>query len=126
MTPGETDLARETKLAARENLTAAFLLLERGLLRAAASRFYFSMFQAVVCALARKGEKPPGGRDPYWSHRVVERMVGSVRGTSADTLLFQRLRRMRNRADYREERIERADLELEKHDVRRFVEEVTG
>jgi len=123
---GHTDLAREMRLAARENLAAAILLLEHGYIRASASRFYFAMFQAVLCVLARRGEKPPGGRDRYWSHDLVERAAASIRGSKADALLFKRLRRLRTRADYHEARIPRADLELEKHDVRRFVEEVTA
>ncbi len=126
MATGDTDLAREMRLAARENLAAAFLLFERGLLRAAASRFYFAMFQAVVYSLAKRGERPPGGRDSYWSHDLVERAAATVRGSEADALLFGHLRDMRVRADYRKERVERGVLTLVRHDVRRFVEEATA
>lgn len=125
MATGDTDIAREMRLAARENLAAAFLLLERGLLRAAASRLYFSMFQAAVCALERRGAKPPS-RDRYWSHDLVLRLAQSIRGDVQDEVRLRDLRKMRISGDYQVWEFERRHLERVRNDVRRFVEEVTA
>ncbi|MGH7152253.1 MAG: hypothetical protein ACREIU_16220 [Planctomycetota bacterium] len=125
MAAGDTDPARGMRLAARENLAAALLLLDRGYLRAAASRFYFSMFQAGVCALERRGAEPPSSRDRYWSHETVWRLVRTLRDDPADALRFRDMRTMRLSGYYRVWKFHRRDLERMKHDVRRFVEEVT-
>lgn len=124
MATGDTDLARGMRLAARENLAAAILLLEHGHIRAAASRFYFAMFQAAVCALERRGAKPPS-RDRYWSHDLVLRLAQSIRGDVQDKVRLRDLRKMRISGDYQAWEFERRDLERIKNDVRRFVEEVT-
>ncbi len=126
MRHGETDLARAMRTVAQENLAAAFLLLDRSLLRAAASRFYFAALQAAVYALERQGRRPADFRDPYWTHRTVAFLVPGLWGRKADGMPFREIRNIRVTADYKERRLERWELERIKHDVRRFVEETTA
>lgn len=112
---------------ARENLEAGLLLLEAGLVNAAASRLYYALFQAAVYALERQGKTPArlrrGAR--RWDHRMVGERASLVRGLAEDAVLFDELRDLRGRADYESSPVERRKVEFMKQEVERFVREVT-
>jgi len=116
------------KAKARENLEAARRLLALGLVNAAASRLYFSVFQAGVHALAlRSGSQADvraGARN--WSHGRVEGLVESIRGQVEDRVLFRELRALRERADYDRESPTKRELDRCWHDAERFVREATS
>lgn len=84
------------------NLEAGNLLLDAGLVDPAATRFYYSVFQAVVYALERKGRKPGDFRrgEELWGHAMVVRLAGLVRGRPEDVRLLDSLRALREAADY--------------------------
>ena len=123
---GREGKALQTK--ARQNLQVALFLLERGDIDAAANRLYYALFQAAVHALRRQGRTPgdfrPAAED--WDHTMVSRWIKLVRGRPEDGVLFRRLREQRERADYSDDRAERGELELLKHEAERFVDEVTS
>ena len=127
MATGDTDIAREMRLAARENLAAAFPLHERGLLGAAASRFYYAMFQASVHRLTARGWTP--GRlssgAVEWNHTMVANNVLLVRRRRSDRDLIAEVRYMRELADYAEDSVDPADVASHAAAVREFVEETT-
>lgn len=113
---------------ARRSLEAARLLLAKGHLDEAASRFYFSLFQAGVHALAKEGRRPgdfrPGAA--YWEHRTVARHAAAIRGRAEDAGLFRRAMELRLQADYDPDCVVRRDLEVLRRDLERFVLEVTA
>ena len=84
---------------AHENLEAARILLDRGLVHAAASRLYYAFFQAAVHALDRAGRKREETRKglAYWSHKAVGDLVHLARGRGDDSLRSKRLRDLRVR-----------------------------
>ncbi len=113
---------------AHENLEAARILLDRGLVRAAASRLYYAYFQAAIFALVRGGKSPEDSRRGvrYWSHDAVGELVHLVRGRDDDAPRFRDLWDLRVRADYDRGPVERREVEESKHEVIRFVREVTA
>ena len=116
------------KAKALENLEAARRLRGLGLLNAAASRLYYSVFQAAVHVLSRRGGSPAdvkrGARN--WSHGRVENLVPTIRGQSEDGVLFRELRALRERADYDLEPLTKRELDRCWPDVDRFVREATS
>jgi len=112
---------------ARQNLKAGRVLLDAGLLDAAASRFYYAAFQAAVYALERQGRRPSDfrGGARRWEHRMVAGVGNLARGRVGDDVLLDDLRRIREDADYKPGAVRRSDLEFLKHEAARFVEEVT-
>ena len=65
-----------------ENLAAGDLLVERGHPNAAASRYYYAMFQAAVHRLNLKGWKPGAVRSGAvdWDHSMVLNNLGRIGG----------------------------------------------
>src|SRR5262245_8294902 len=112
---------------ARRSLEAAELLLAKGRLDDAASRYYLSLFQAAVHALSKEGRRPsdfrPGAE--YWEHRTVARHAAAIRGRPADAELFLRAMELRLRADYDPKSVERREVEFLRRDLERLVLEVT-
>ena len=110
------------------SLAAGDLLLERGFTDDAASRYYYAMFQAAVHALTRQGWTPgrlqSGALE--WGHVVVLNNVSLVRGRRSDRALFDSMRDLRVKADYRDDSIAPGLLAARVDDVRAFVEEVTA
>lgn len=121
-----TSFGEEARRAARENLRAGLLLLERGLLRGAANRFYYAAFQAAVYALEGQGRRPSEFRDPYWTDATVGHLAPLARYRPEDRLSFAWLYDLRLKADYLTGPVSRAELASARHEVRRFVEEVTS
>ena len=113
---------------AHENLASGELLLERGHVNAAASRYYYSMYQAAVPRLEQIGLRPGTVRSGAleWDHSMVENNVSACRKQTLDRFLFMRMRRLRSRADYADEPALRSELEEEVDMIRRFVREVTS
>jgi uncharacterized protein (UPF0332 family) len=113
---------------ANENLEAARILLQRGLVHAAASRFYYAYFQAAIHALVSAGRKPSDARTglEYWSHEAVHDLVHLARGRADDSLRFEQLQDLRVRADYDRGVVGRREVEEVRYDVARFVREVTA
>lgn len=58
---------------AEHSVKAARLCLERGYLDSAASRAYFSMFQAAICALESQGI-----HRTEWSHKAVHASLADI------------------------------------------------
>lgn len=65
-----------------ENLAAGNLLVERGHANAAASRYYYAMFQAAVHRLNLKGWRPGAVRSGAvdWDHSMVLNNLGRIGG----------------------------------------------
>jgi hypothetical protein len=59
---------------AEENLQAAQLLEEAGLLNACVTWAYFAVFQALNSALAQAGRSPAPGHE-HWNHRALQASV---------------------------------------------------
>ena len=108
---------------ARRSLEAARLLLAKGHLDEAASRFYFSIFQAGIHALAKEGRRPSDFRPgaAYWEHRTVLRHAASIRGRAEDEDLFRRAMELRLKADYDPTSVRRWEVEFLRRDLERFV-----
>jgi uncharacterized protein (UPF0332 family) len=108
-------------------LEAAELLLAKGRVDDAASRFHFSLFQAAVHCLEKRGKRPrdfrPGAG--YWEHRTVARNAAAIRGRPEDVHLFRRAMELRLEADYDPKFVSRRDLEVIRRDLERLVLEVT-
>ena len=107
----------EARRAARENLRAGLLLLDRGLLRAAASRFYYAAFLAAVYAFERQGRRPSDFRDPFWTHRTVGLLAPLARSRAEDGLLLTDLYDLRLKADYLTGAVERRQVEQVRYEV---------
>lgn len=112
---------------ARENLEVGLRLLDEGHFDAAANRLYYALFQAAIHALERQGRVPGEARRraKVWDHRIVGDRIAFVRGLREDERLFERLRSLREQADYEAKPVVRRALESLKHDVERFVRWVT-
>ena len=110
---------------ARANLQAGEILSAAGLVDPAASRFYYAMFQAAVHRLAALGWTP--GRlasgAVKWSHTMVLQNVFLVRRTRSDRDLLERMRDLREQADYGEDGVPAQRLAAQIAAVRDFVEE---
>ncbi len=113
-------------IKARRSLEAAGLLLAKGHLDEA--RFYFSLFQAGIHALAKLGRRPADFRPgaAYWEHRTVLRHAASIRSRADDVHLFRAAMELRLQADYDPKSIDRQEVEFLRRDLERFVLEVTA
>lgn len=112
---------------ATENLAAGDLLLGHRLVSASASRFYYSMFQAAVHELTRRGLRPEsirsGARD--WDHSMVENNCGLLRRSPEDRALYREMRALRIDADYRGHPTDAADVISRRAAVADFVKELS-
>jgi uncharacterized protein (UPF0332 family) len=110
---------------AKANLQAGEILAAAGLADPAASRYYYAMFQAAIARLTALGWTP--GRlssgAVEWSHTMVMQNVFLVRRLRSDRPLFETMRDLRERADYRDDRIRPELLAAQIAAVRDFVEE---
>lgn len=112
---------------AAANLRAGEILSAAGLADPAASRYYYAMFQAAVHRLTALGWTPDrlSSGAVEWSHTVVANNVLLVRRRRSDRDLFDRMRRLRERADYSENSIDREWLASLIVAARDFVEEAS-
>jgi uncharacterized protein (UPF0332 family) len=112
---------------ASRNLQAGETLAALALVDPAASRYYYSLFQAAVHRLTALGWTP--GRlesgAVEWKHATVQNNVSLVRGRRADSRLFEEMRRMREQADYGDKGVESGYLAARVSAVREFVDEAT-
>ena len=113
---------------ALENLEAGDLLLERGLLNAAASRYYYAMFQAAVFRLELAGDAPGRFQSGAvrWDHATIANNTLRLRGRREDRKLYHAVRQLRVRADYFEAPIGPADIAPLRSRVRGFVQELAS
>src|SRR5262245_23983092 len=113
---------------AHANLKAGEALLALGLIDPAASRYYYAMYQAAVHALTRRGRTPARLESGAveWGHAMVLNNVFLVRGRRSDRALYDAMRGMRTRADYRDSAVEPGDLAACVAAVRDFVEEAAS
>ena len=110
---------------ALENLAAGELLLDRGLVNAAASRLYYAMYEAAVWALTKEGKRPGAFRSGAveWDHSMVENNVGVLRNSFEDRDLYREMRRARTTADYKADGVDATQLRWFRADVVDFVKE---
>ena len=110
------------------NLAACEALRALGLTDAAATRYYFALYQAAVHRLKRLGWTPGsiqvGGVE--WDHDIVMRNVYLVRRRRSDGDLYKVIRVLRLRADYADVSVEAPALANRVEAVRKFVEEATS
>ncbi len=119
--------AGPVKAKALQNLRAGNLLFDRGLYDAAASRYYYAMFQASVHVLESRGV-PPGSAVPdtqRWRHRTVRARVAEVRGRPGDERLYEEIRLLRETADYNPDPVGHRAVESCRREVERFVQDAT-
>jgi len=111
---------------ALENLAAGELLLARGHVNAAASRYCYAMYEAAVWALTEKGKTPGAFRSGAveWDHSMVENDAGMLRNSYEDRLLYGAMRRARVTADYHADRVNALELRRVRADVADFVKEL--
>ena len=116
------------KRKARRTREVALLLLARAHDDDAASRLYFAFLQAAVHCLEKTGRRPSDFRRDatWWGYRMLVDLVPLLRGRYDDAHLFLRIRALRIQADYGGASVERREVERLRHEVYRFVEEVTG
>jgi uncharacterized protein (UPF0332 family) len=110
---------------ALENLAAGESLLAAGRINAAASRYYYAMYQAAVHSLTTSGKQPGAFRSGAveWDHSMVENNAGMLRRSYEDRALYGFLRRTRVKADYKADDVDAADLRPLCEDIAHFVEE---
>ena len=120
--------AGPVKAKALQNLRAGNLLFDRGLYDAAASRYYYAVFQASVHVLESRGVTPaaaiPGAR--RWGRPTVRARISEVRGRPEDERFFGSLRDLRDKADYNHWSVGFLAVESCRREVERFVLETTG
>jgi uncharacterized protein (UPF0332 family) len=111
---------------ALENLAAGDLLLDRGMVNAAASRLYYAMYEAAVCALSRRGLHAGQVRSGAveWDHSMVENNSKWLRRSPQDRLLYMEMRRMRSQADYDDESVDATWLANRRDAISQFVKEL--
>ena len=110
-----------------ENLAAGDLLFDRGHVNAAASRYYYAMYQAAVHRLTQRGFRPERIRSGAveWDHSMVLNNTRWLRKSWRDNLLYLEMRRLRSGADYGDESISVADIADRREAIRDFVRELT-
>ena len=110
------------------NLAAGEALRALGLTDAAATRYYFALYQAAVHRLTKLGWTPGsiqvGGVE--WNHDMVVSNAYLVRRRRTDRALVDAIFTLRTMADYHEDSIDPSHLAAELADVREFVEEATA
>jgi uncharacterized protein (UPF0332 family) len=111
-----------------ENLAAAELLLARGHVNAAASRYYYAMYEAAVWALTKKGKLPGAFRSGAveWDHSMVENNAGMLRSSFEDRLLYGAMRAARVTADYHADCVNALELRRSRAAVAEFVKELAA
>jgi len=109
------------------NLRAGEALSALGLVDPAASRYYYSMYQAAVHRFAELGLTPGRIRSGAveWDHSMVMNNVSLVRGRRSDRIVYQAMRELRRLADYGNKSIKPGELAAHVAAVREFVEAVT-
>lgn len=109
-----------------ENLAAGDLLFERGHVNAAASRYYYAMYQAAVFEHTRRGRRPGEVRSGAvdWDHSMVENNTRRLRQRLDDRMLYGDMRRLRTRGDYGPGDVLRHELEVVRRDIVDFVREL--
>ena len=104
----------------QENWEAASLCLSQGLWNAAASRFYYSVFQAILLSATRKpvpGISVPS--DSSAKHGLMERVVGAIgKDARRAKRSYGRLLALREKADYKPEPVARAEIEMVLQDAK--------
>lgn len=110
-----------------ENLAAGDLLLDRGHVNAATSRYYYSMYQAAVHRLTAKGFRPGAVRSGAveWDHSMVLNNARSLRHSWADVGLYAEMRHLRGVADYGDGAPPATRLAERGEAIRDFVEDLT-
>ncbi len=110
------------------NLKAGEALLRLGLVDPAASRLYYSLYQAAVHAFKARGWLPGSVRSGAveWSHDMVLGTVRRLRGRREDMELYDDMRELRRKADYDDDAVWPGELAVRIDAVRDFVEEVTS
>ena len=113
---------------ALENLEAGQWLLDRGRPNAAASRLYYSMYQAAVHRLTVKGVTPGQRRSGAvrWDHSMVENNSGFLRNSFEDRMLYREMRNMRTTADYKTDSVSAPRLRVLRAAIADYVKEVTA
>jgi hypothetical protein len=115
------------KHKAVENLAAGDLLLARGYVNAAASRFYYAMYQAAVQRLRDLGRTPssvPSGA-VEWDHSMVQNNTRLLRDEWRDHMLFRTMRILRVDADYEADAVLVEKVRERRSAVADFVKELT-
>jgi uncharacterized protein (UPF0332 family) len=109
-----------------ENLAAGELLLDHGHVNAAASRFYYAMYEAAVHRLTLYGHRPGKIRSGAvdWDHSMVENNVFMCRGDRRDRPLYTVMRRLRGQADYDDDAVDKLKLDERRDAIRDFVREL--
>ena len=114
---------------AKENFQAGELLLQKSLHNAAASRLYYSLFQAVAYALENRRNKRPGdfrlGAE-HWEHGMVINNARYVRQSWDDRKLCEKFRALRTEADYDATEVEREQIVERLEAVRSLVMDVAN
>jgi len=110
-----------------KNLQAGEILAAGGLVDPAASRYYYSMFQAAVHRLSALGWTPGqiSSRAVRWTHTAVQNNVFLVRRLPSDRYLFEEMRKLRELADYKDDAVDAGVLAAQVAAVREFVAEAT-
>jgi uncharacterized protein (UPF0332 family) len=108
-----------------KNLQAGAALAALGLVDPAATRYYYSMFQAAVHRLTALGWTPARLEmgAVKWSHAMVAGNVFLVRRRRDDRDLFRDMRRIREQADYADDSVANEELALGVAAAKAFVEE---
>ena len=108
------------------SLAAGDLLLERGFVDDAATRYYYAMYRAAVHALTERGKRPGTFRSGAvdWDHSMVENNARSLRGRWSDRLLYTETRELRVEADYLDVAVRDTELRRLLPQVREFVKEL--
>lgn len=103
------------------------MLLDRGLVNAAASRLYYSLFQAAVHSLESQKHTPASLKlnAETWEHGMICNNTKLVRGNPSDRKLFEIFRSMREEADYSKVSVEVERVTSRLAAVRQLVEEAT-
>ena len=110
------------------NLAAGDALSTLGFTDAAASRYYYSLYQAAVHRLTQLGWTPGRLRSGAvrWDHVMVMHNMSLIRGRRSDRDLYEVMRDLRLKADYADVSVELQALADCVAGTREFVEEVTA
>lgn len=121
------EVAGEFASKANSNLQLGRRLLGEGDTNAAANRIYYAMLQAAIHSFEVQRRTPESLKTgaKNWQHAIVTSNTFLVRDNENDRYLFQKLKTLREEADYLSTTVDATQLANRLQSVEQLIAEVT-